>query len=402
LTVGSNYYGVNNQDTGTKFLIDSKGKMYIFWTATPGNDEVWYIEKENNALFWSQIKTAAEETGYDCVALQAAIDSKDRVHIVYTSFADKCIIHKYLNGTTWSDRIQVSHSPYGAGGPSIAIDTDDMLHFTWTDFHNNGNGSISYTRTTWNGTIIINDTFITDNPNAYDCTSKVILDEEQNVYIIYCQEWYREDPYGYNLRFKVLFKKYDANLTLLINETVVAYTNAWASGDANKNQVVCWDNKGRLHLAYQDRKEPLGEMYEEIYHRSSSCSDFAIQTISVEPSYPQPNEPCYIKVNINQTGELQNYALVRVKLNGTIIASENITLNNTSILLQYYWLPSYLGEHLIEITILPYSVRDSNAQNNYFNFTIFVGQAIPEFDFYSPIPILFPLLIIIIFLKKEG
>ncbi len=369
LTVGSSYRGVDDLDTGTKLLIDSKGNMYIFWQAFTGYTEVWYIEK--TGILWSQIKKAA--TGEQDESLQVAIDSMNRVHIIYTSFANGCIIHKFLNESGWSPIIQVSHGTSGVAYPSISIDYQDRLHFTWTN--TSGGNAICYSQTTWNGTILINDTEPTNSNENEEALSNMLVDADGCVYLVFERSWYSQ-PDGYGLRHHILFYKYDQDLKIKINETIISYSFAYAAGDDMRNRPMCWDRNGRLHIVNQDKRNGNTE----IYHRSSSLSEFSIQNISIQPTTIGLGQHGKVEVCINYSGEVPGYVLIQVRNNGDIIAVENASMDDTSASFQYNWTPSEIGEYFIEITILPYSVRDSNTENNNLNTTVIVGQAIPEFD----------------------
>ena len=147
---------------------DSGSGVHIAYTEkAPGNIEIFYKRSTDNGTTWSATKRLTWDGTLTSQAPSIAVDSSNRIHLVWfndTSGSTQIFYKNSTdNGVTWSALKKLTWMSSSSANPSIASDSAGYIHIAWNinlsgnkeiyykNSSNNGaNWSATY-RVTWNG-----------------------------------------------------------------------------------------------------------------------------------------------------------------------------------------------------------------------------------------------------------
>ena len=276
-----------------QILIDSNDNMMVIWDEYPsgiGTAEIVFRTYNHNTGIWSATGTVTSDIGTDVYNFEAALDSRNNIHlVVQTVVSPSSQIYYYVYNTStkqWGTKALLSteSTTYAyAKVPSIAIDSGDNINVVWQDQTNlNGVGTdqdVFYKRfdngtLTWNSTSVLSSysTKSSINPN-------VAVDASGNVYVV----WTDDTQYNSNDGIQdpdVFFKSYNAttqtwtNVTLISTETTLnaALDTPKIATDSHNNLYVTWYDKSDINGAGTD---------EDIFYKKFDTTTHSWQSTTV-------------------------------------------------------------------------------------------------------------------------
>lgn len=127
---------------------DSKGQLHLVWYGLEeGVYQIWYRRKDQDG--WSTLIKLS--TGFpDSVNPTIATDAQDNVHVAWYQFDSARgvyqIFYRRYNARTgqWEHRRSLGRTETNALSPSIAVDTQGRVHFTWEQQDEKNRFQIAY------------------------------------------------------------------------------------------------------------------------------------------------------------------------------------------------------------------------------------------------------------------
>jgi hypothetical protein len=205
----SNVWSINEviSSNSSKYAIrvDSSNNLHVVWStkdnyASSGPDtDIFYKNYNFTSAVWSSTELVSSNSSVQSAHPDIALDSKDIIHITWWDrkvISDSVLdfdvyyINYNLSTLVWSSADIVSNEMgYHGTHPSIAVDSQDNLHFAWQDtinrssdittsqiFYNNYNRTSSL----WSTTEIIS------VQTQYDShRPEIIIDNLDLIYVIY-------------------------------------------------------------------------------------------------------------------------------------------------------------------------------------------------------------------------
>jgi len=129
--------GSNQHSYYPEVVVDSTGKVHVAWFEN--SDDVHYNSKPSGGS-WGDVEVVSNEVnGGSHPAI--GVDSSNTVHVAWHetddyggSGSDKDIFYRYKSGGSWSSTQVIStESTDTSWEPSLAVDSDDIVHIVWTD-----------------------------------------------------------------------------------------------------------------------------------------------------------------------------------------------------------------------------------------------------------------------------
>ena len=172
--------------------VDSLNNVHIVYSGLPGGGATYkisYINRTNATGVWSTpLALTATSTTRPSFSPSIAIDSDDHLHVVwygnYTGIKSYQIRYRNFTGGTWSTITNITtYNTKQQYLPSIAIDSTDTLHVTWSGNHTGTSiPQIRYTKNTgtgWSAPINLTSEATTQ---SYPC---IAIDATDSVHIVW-------------------------------------------------------------------------------------------------------------------------------------------------------------------------------------------------------------------------
>jgi len=234
--------------------VDSNDTIHIVWDdSSPGNEEIYYRNSEDGGTTWSAAKRLTWSSG-DSERPAAAIDSNNRIHIVYYDDTPGNREIYYMRstdaGTTWSAAKRLTWSTGLSHYPAVAVDSGDAVHVAFYD-DTPGNSEIYYRKSpdggaTWSALKRLTWTL-------YASYSPDIAIDSKDVIYLVCEDY---SP-GYS---EVYYRESLGGATW---STLKRLT--WTAGDSG-SPAIAINPEDHIHLVWSDGTPGN----DEIYHKKST------------------------------------------------------------------------------------------------------------------------------------
>lgn len=185
--------GYTDQAKGALGLaVDSTDEVHVIYTmenaGESGSENLRYANRANKASAWANHAWVHEENS-DFAGGSIAIDSNDYIHVVYScddadGYYD--INYRYNNGSWQAEEVlcdgQTDMNNSDEYYPSLAIDSDDVVHVAWTaewDNSKEGMGYIYGNTSSWSSI------YKTVDLGGTPYHGGIAIDENDTVYIAY-------------------------------------------------------------------------------------------------------------------------------------------------------------------------------------------------------------------------
>ena len=249
--------------TNPVIVIDSNNNSHISWQANrDGSSEIYYAKLNYSANIQINEKrlTNDSERSSDPVI---ALDSDSNVHIAWIDtkgggFLGYKIYYTKLdnNGDTLVDDKQLTHHLEGALAPTIAVDANNTVHITWSDYRG-GNPEIYYTKLDNNGDPLIDDKKLTYAPDR-SYKPAIAVDLDNNVHI----SWYDGTVAIYKGIYmmgiyEIYYTKLDNNGSTLVDIRRVTPYDLVRSC----RPTIATDSNNNVHIAWDDERDGNWEIY---------------------------------------------------------------------------------------------------------------------------------------------
>ena len=135
----STYAGMENRSQiYPSIAVDSLDRLHVVWQYYMSYWQIWYNYYDGVWHSPVRISTYTGMENYHQQYVSIAVDSQDRIHVVWTGKATAGgdqIWYAYYDGV-WHTPIRISTylgmENYGQTYPSIAVDSQDRIHVVWT------------------------------------------------------------------------------------------------------------------------------------------------------------------------------------------------------------------------------------------------------------------------------
>ena len=219
---------------------DSGNTIHLVWhDETPGNREIYYKNSSDGGATWSTLKRLTWNTGYsECPSI--AIDSNDIIHIVWQddSPGNREIYYKNSSdgGATWSAATRLTWRAGDSENPDISIDSSDNIHVFWQDV-SPGNAELYYKKSTDSGS-----TWTVQRitwSSGHSIRPDAAIDSSDNIFLV----WVDRTPGNYETYFK---KSTDSGASWLGTNRLT-----WTSAE-DDSPAVATDSSNNIHILWLD------------------------------------------------------------------------------------------------------------------------------------------------------
>lgn len=236
-------------------VTDSNNNVHISWQDNrDGNPEIYYtkLNSSGNILIDERRLTYDSEFSTSPVI---AVDSGNNTHIVWMDERDSGYIYYEIyytkldsNGDTLVDDKRLTHHLKGVAYPTIAIDSNNNVHITWSDWRDI-NPEIYYTKLDDNGGTLIDDKRLT-YASAYSFGATIAVDSDNNVHI----SWY--DLRDGGLNYEIYYTKLDNNGNTLVDDKRLTFDPARSC-----RPKIAIDFNDNVHITWDDDRDGNWEIY---------------------------------------------------------------------------------------------------------------------------------------------
>lgn len=131
-------FNVSNKPGGDwcpEMVVDSKNKIHMVWHGSGSEWYVWIWYSTYDGTSWTlPFRITLIDTANKSLYPDIAIDSNDRLHVVWMDCASNMIAYSIYDVSSWSDPIQLPDPSSGYScDPRIAIDSNDYPHVVWQE-----------------------------------------------------------------------------------------------------------------------------------------------------------------------------------------------------------------------------------------------------------------------------
>jgi len=237
--------------------VDSSDRLHIVFTDNAsGNGEIYYKRSTNGGTNWSAGKRLTWTSG-DSWQAALTVDSLDNLHVVWQDFTpgDKEIYYSASTdgGATWSTGERISWTEYQSEAPDIVSDPFAAVHVVWRD-DTPGNKEVFYRKSTDGGTNWAPTRRLTWNSDISDNPS-ISCDKDADLHLV----WNDHTPGNDEIYY---MKSTNGGATWSAKRRLT-----WNPDDSVYPEIFCGDD-GKLHLVWADYTP--GDS--EIFYRSSPDS----------------------------------------------------------------------------------------------------------------------------------
>jgi len=166
-------------------LIDSTDKIHIFWS-TRNVGATGYLRYTNSSDGGSTFATPKTiiSTGWPSPSdVCAAIDSNDKIHLVFTYGGRTRYMNSTDYGDTWSSEYMLQSSTSDGKEPVINVDSNDYLHVVYRLETNSY--QIYYKKSTNSGVSFGNEMLISNDPGYGQGGDDICIDSNDNLHVSY-------------------------------------------------------------------------------------------------------------------------------------------------------------------------------------------------------------------------
>ncbi|MCE7737748.1 MAG: hypothetical protein KAU62_00395 [Candidatus Heimdallarchaeota archaeon] len=240
---------------------DSENNIHIiFDDVTPdlggsGADrDVFYVQYDAQTKTWLPLEVVSTESTSGSAYARIAIDSENNLHVTWSDYTDilgagtdEDVFYKQRSSSgSWSTTELVSSdSTLEIDRPVIHVDVKDTTHIVWSD--DSDGWDVLYKRRTsagsWSSTFIVSEysTLI-----AY--TPRIDSDSTGNIYFTWADE---TDYAGSGVDLDIFFRTLDADLTTWSPYTIISTESDDVSGIPN----ISVDDLDRIHISWIDKSD---------------------------------------------------------------------------------------------------------------------------------------------------
>jgi hypothetical protein len=293
VTVSSSAYYYYSQTNSRKIAIDNDYNIYVIYIDQQKYPYQVYVAKSNNnGVSWDHFKVSTgswHEFSYQYYP-SIAIDSNGVLHAIWTNAN---YAGQYANsvdgGKTWGNFYNFSSSGY-IYWPAIAVDGNDDVHITWS-----GYSSYPYkiwyinrdSTGTWGKIKQISESLYSYYPPT------IAADSKGNVHIVW--SGYTSTYTYFNVRHR-MYTASTSSWSTITNLTNAAYYNYYP--------CITVDSSDNVHLVWNGHDSVITSYYNIMYNKWSSTSKSwgtKEYITKITASYPYQYNP---SIAINAKGEI--------------------------------------------------------------------------------------------------
>jgi hypothetical protein len=235
-----------------EIAVDSSDKLHVVWQDyTPGNAEIHYKWSTNAGGTWGSNKRLTW-TPEDSIWPKITVDSSNMVHVVYLDYHPGNYDVYYRNSTngggTWGAARRISWTS-GSLSPRIAVDSANGIHIIWSN-GNPGNYEIYYKKSTNGGTSWTTKRLTWTSVDSY--SSNIAIDSNDNILVV----WREDNPSN----DEAYFKKSTNGGTSWTTKRLT-----WTSGNSWSPNIAI-DSNDNIHLVWTEQTTT----YKDIYYKRST------------------------------------------------------------------------------------------------------------------------------------
>ena len=286
----------NGMSIDPSIAIDKNGKIHVVWD--DGTNGAWGADIEimyasNDGTGWSKATVISD--GFNGIywnnetsaSPSIAVDSDGVIHVVWGDGTDGWwgsdaeIMYVSNSGTGWSNATVISDGFNGiywnnetSQSPSIAVDSDGVIHVVWWDGTDGWWGSdyeimyVSNSGTGWSNATIISDDITCWN-DKYSGKPSIAVDINKTIHIVW-EDTTRGIWSNSDWDFEIMYRSY--NGTDWTNIAIVSDDEGGWNEGASESPCIAVDYSGKIHIAWEDNTYGAWSAWNlesEIMYRSS-------------------------------------------------------------------------------------------------------------------------------------
>jgi hypothetical protein len=283
--------------------VDSHGTLHIAWTEFVGPDRQVFYARLDGQLNWTGKLQLSDTLGYSGFP-SLAVDSQDRVHVVWYGFdgATYQVYYRYLDASGWHPAVQATHGVQDANNPSIAMGPDDRVHVAFFSYFR-GQTDVWYMvggPSGWNILQRVNPTGVpSSNPS-------IVVHANGTAAIAYAS--------GENATLEVRYTERDASGNWSVNEPVSALGEGGSNpslvaSDHNEAAVFFETASGELKYSVRSARNALAWSAERPIY-SPAKSHWLSASWAAFPPLPETGDVSVLWTQDNGTGFEVGFATV--------------------------------------------------------------------------------------------
>ena len=289
----------SNMDAYRAILaVDQHGTVHIAWRdKTNYNDagddwDIFYKKKPIDGN-WTRTEVVSTESNESSNCLSMSVDQHETVHVTWkdqTNYSDAGddwdIFYKKkpIDGNWTRTEVVSTESNGSCGCPSLAVDNNINVHFTWPDGTNyssfGGDYDIFYKMKTLNGNWTITEVVSTESTSSSLKTS-VAIDPYDTIHVI----WEEQTNFaGSGSDYDIFYKKKPKDENWTKTEVVSTESSTscnWPSLAVDQNETV--------HIVWSDKSNLSGNDYDIFYKKKPKDRNWTetelVSTESTHNSY---------------------------------------------------------------------------------------------------------------------
>lgn len=235
--------------TQRKLGRDSLGRLHLVWH---DNGEIYYSSSDDNGTTWRNQINVSNGGGYSLFP-SIAIDSDNVIHVAWQKKYHglyQIAYSKSSSGETWSaEEIISSGTSKGSFAPGIAVDSNKNLHVAWYEKTGSKFYQVYYRRY-WRGLSWGPSAVQVSSGTDYAMFPSIAVDQSLNVHIAWQGGPWRQYRIYYS-KFNSVAGTWSASPTALSNPTSLA-----------QYPSIVADSEGNLHVAWMS--QPASKAYSNI------------------------------------------------------------------------------------------------------------------------------------------
>ncbi|MHC4751516.1 MAG: exo-alpha-sialidase, partial [Planctomycetota bacterium] len=353
-------------NNGRKVVMDSKDNLYTIYTNGASPSQISVSNSSDLGETWTNNVVTTGST--EQLEPSMAIDSNDVLHAVWRGKASGYFNIRYANsddgGETWDNFKMVtsgSSAPTEHLAPSIAVDSNDMVHIAWygrsTSYTAQYN--IHYTTRKASGGTWGSITMLTsDGTNMYHQYPSLAVDSNDDVHVVWSGQT------GGAATNNIQYKMYDSSASTW--SSVKMLTSS--SFNDNFNPCIAVDRDDNLHIVWD--AEPAPTQIKYIKYDASTSTWSSTETVSTNSSATNLNP----SIGVDYRGylyvvwyKLAQYQILMRMFDGNYWTNQ-INMTHTFTFSKTTYHPSVMfgGKYAARGTCLIFTADNGTAYNVYF------------------------------------